>query len=141
VYAPGRGVLALNANAFELLFQDSPELVIRTPELARKVADALPIAQDAADALERLAVKRSRVRRKLTMLASRGHLATVTAAQIRDELIRQGLDHTQFMLGDEIVVDSDDGLKMLVELLNEDLMTGALSGEAFVIDRKTPRTA
>lgn len=141
IYAPGRGVLAMNANAFELLFQDAPDIVRRTPELARKVASLLPVDEEVAGALEKLAVKRSRVRRKLSMLATREHLESVTAEKIQLEMERHGIPVADFIKDGKIVVTSDDGLKTLVELLNEDLLTGGLSGQSFIVDRKSPRSA
>lgn len=132
------GVIVVNLSAFELLFRGEEVLVARLPEFVAKIAARLPLADEAVKELEARAVSDSRLRRRLLSLHERGHLATVTVADIRREAKKQGLDTKKLINGGKLVIDEIDA-GTLLKLLNEDLFTGGLSGARFAAERKAPR--
>ena len=137
LFAPGRGIVALNALPFESLFTDSPDLIERSPAVATAVAERLPLNAQSKTRFTRVGARKARVRRKLLMLHSATHLDTLTPTALRRELRRQSLVVSDFMDGNEINLTTDARVETLVKVLNEDLMTGPLSNKAFEIDRKT----
>jgi hypothetical protein len=136
VLAPGRGLLALNERAFELLFRESPELLARTPRLAHELARATNMTPASEQALVDAAVRYARVRRRVLAIAESGHLTSVTTAQLRAELRRQGLDPGRHLRRGQLHFEPDEVTPML-RVLNEDLLRGGLSGQLFEVERKT----
>jgi hypothetical protein len=102
VLAPRLGIAAINGNAFELLFRETPELLARTPEFAGRIADNVPMTSAARLSLEQAAVKYARVRRRLIAIVERGHLKGVTTRALRAELVRQELDPSKYLLKNEL---------------------------------------
>lgn len=129
------GIVALNQQVFEALFRVLPEEAV--PEWINDVAAALPLADGADEALRAACVRNSRLRRKLQSIVERGHLASVTTEGIRRHLKTLGLAEEDY-LDDKgkLTFDSARPREML-DLLNEDLFCGGLSGERFRIDRKS----
>jgi hypothetical protein len=136
VYLPNVGILAVNEGPFDMLFRDTPELMEKTPAHARTLAGYLPLAPDSEQVLVEAAVKYSRVRRRVLAAVERGHLVNVTANQLRTELRRQGLTPRDYMQNGRLVI-SEENVTELMRVLNEDLLTGGLSGQRFEIERKT----
>lgn len=136
VLAPGRGVLAVNGNAFELLFRDSPELVARTPEYARQLAAAVGATPATTQVLVDAAIGLARVRRRVLAIVERGHLSSVTATDLRAEFRRQGLDPAKYLANGRLSFGADD-VPDVLRVLNEDLLTGGLSGQRFEVERKS----
>lgn len=132
------GLIVANLSAFELLFRGEDVLVERLPEFVAEIARHLPLSDDAAEELEYRARSDSRLRRRLLNLHERGHLASVTVADIRHEAKAQGLDPTGLIKNGKLVVDEIDA-GTLLKLLNEDLFTGGLSGARFAAERKSAR--
>lgn len=136
VLAPGKGLLALSGRAFELLFRDAPELLARTPERARQVAAAVRATPEAEQVLVDAAVRLARVRRRVLAITESGHLTNVTSAQLRAEFRRQGLDPNRYVTRGRLSFEPDDVPEVL-RVLNEDLLTGGLSGRRFEVERKS----
>lgn len=136
VLAPGRGLLALNERAFELLFRESPELLARTPRLAHELARATRMTPASEKALVDAAARYARVRRRILAITESGHLTAVTTAQLRSELRRQGLDPRQYLRQGQLHFEPDEVTAML-RVLNEDLLRGGLSRQLFEVERKT----
>ena len=135
VLVPGEGVLALAEFPFDMLFRDTPELLAKTPALARRLASHLPMAPGSEDVLVTAATKYARVRRRVLASAERGHLVDVTAAKLRSEFKRQQLDPGDFLRNGRLMLTEENILEA-VRVLNEDLLTGGLSGQRFEIERK-----
>ena len=74
--------------------------------------------------------------RRLRDIEHRGHLATVTLDQVRDYAGHVGLEPDKVVVDDELVFDPAERFGFL-HLLNEDLYTGPLTGEAFESQRKS----
>lgn len=134
----GTGVRVLNQKPFERLFRSIPEILERVPEWLADVATTLPLTPEGLADLQAHCERNSALLRRLRSIHDRGHLATVTLDDIREEAERQGIDP------DTVVVDgalstSNITAGTVLKLLNEDLMVGGLSGARFEVDRKTPR--
>jgi hypothetical protein len=132
------GVAVLNANSFDRLFRDMPAILERIPEWLQEVSAHLPIDDAALAELGERCEKDSRLRRRLQAIRDRGHLANVTLKDVRKEAERQGLDPNDVVRDGRLAVEGMD-IANLLKLLNEDLMTGGLSGSRFSVDRKSPR--
>ncbi len=137
VLAPGRGLLALNGTAFELLFREAPELLERTPAYARRLAHAVRATPETEQVLVEAAQGLARVRRRVLAIVDRNHLTTVTTEQLQAELRRQGLDPATYLLNGRLSFTREQVADVL-RVLNEDLLTGGLSQQRFEVERKTP---
>jgi len=132
------GLVVTNLTAFELLFKGEEVLVERLPEFVAEIAVHLPLDDEAAMELESRARSDSRLRRRLVSLHERGHLASVSLADIRREARVQGLDPKKLIRGGKLVVSEIEAATLL-KLLNEDLFIGGLSGARFAAERKSAR--
>jgi len=103
------GAAILNLGAFEVLFRTSPEMLARTPEYVADIAAALPIDTDAAEALTAAAEANSMLRRRLQAIVERGHLATVTVADIRREMRKHKMKPTDFIKNGKLTQTSGSG--------------------------------
>lgn len=132
------GIAVLKANSFDRLFRDMPAILERIPDWLHEVSAHLPIDDAALAELGERCEKDSRLRRRLQAIHDRGHLANVTLKDVRKEAERQGLDPNEVVRDGRLAVEGVD-IPTLLKLLNEDLMTGGLSGSRFSVDRKSPR--
>jgi hypothetical protein len=135
VLAPGRGMAVLNDKAFELLFRDAPELLERTPALARSVAAAARMTPEAEQALIDAAGRYSRVRRRLLAIDASGHLATVEPSTMRAELRRWGFNPRAHYRNNMLSFTADD-VQLMMKILNEDLLHGGLTARDYEVQRK-----
>lgn len=133
------GLVISNQAAFEQLFKDLPRLLQHIPEWLADVSAHLPIEANSIAELERRCKTDSRLRRRLQAIRDRGHLANVGLADIRAEAVRQGIDPDSVIVDGHLVVKGTTEASDLLKLLNEDLMTGGLSGERFAVERKARR--
>jgi hypothetical protein len=135
VLAPGRGMGVLNDKAFELLFRDAPELLERTPALARSVAVAARMTPEAERVLIEAAGRYSRVRRRLLAIDASGHLTTVDPKTMRAELRRWGFDPRVHYRSNMLSFGPDD-VQLMMKILNEDLLHGGLTARDYEVQRK-----
>lgn len=135
VLAPNRGMAVLNDKAFELLFRDAPELLERTPALARSVAAAARMTPEAEQALIDAAGRYSRVRRRLLAIDASDHLATVDPKTMRAELRRWGFDPGVHYRKNMLSFSADD-VQLMMKILNEDLLHGGLTARDYEVQRK-----
>lgn len=131
------GVLAvLSQRAFRALFRDNEDLLAQVPAWIADVAQYLPISADAQKVLEDKCGRDSRLRRRLETVMSRKHLQSVPSPKLRTELRKHGLDPSRvFNAAGELDFKEGD-LPTLLNVLNEDLFSGGLTGTAFRSDKK-----
>jgi hypothetical protein len=77
------------------------------------------------------------LRRRLQSIVERGHLATVTVADIRREMRKHGMKTADFIKNGKLTFAQADA-KLMLLLLNEDLFHGGLTNVPFQADRKRP---
>jgi hypothetical protein len=130
-------VLVLNQLAFEQWFRESPAIAEHIDKWIVGIDTSLPFAGEGKAMLAKRAETNSRVRRLLRNISERGHLRGVSMERIRLHLHDQGLDATQYLDGDALLVSEDPG--PLLKMLNEDLFRGGLTSMPFVSDNKEPR--
>jgi len=135
----GRGLAVLNLKTYERLFRDSPELIARTPAKVAELAAIVPLTPAAQLALTEAARRNSRIRSRLLAILSRGHLASIGTSKMRTEMRKHGLDPQHYFRGGKLEFTQDESMAIM-QLLNEDLTFGGLSGTEFVINRKSPRS-
>lgn len=132
------GVIALDQNAFELLFHETDAVLARIPDWVSGIADHMPLAGDGAEVLAEKARSNSRLRRRLRAINDRGHLQDVDIATVRNHIRAVGLDEESLISDDELIVDEADPMTLLY-LLNEDFFTGGLTTTGFRSERKSAR--
>jgi hypothetical protein len=132
------GVVAVDQGLFELLFKETDAVLAAIPTWVASVVQHLPLAGNGAAVLEEKALKSSRLRQKLRAIHERGHLADVGIERVRAHVASLGLEESDFIVADELVVDEADP-RTLLELLNEDLFIGGLTDVGFRSERKSPR--
>ncbi len=132
------GLVILNTTGFEQLFRDVAVLRVAIPRWIGSITDKLPMDESSRQELEELAADNTRVRRRLRSLYERGYLKKVSIAALRREMRNQGLKPADFIKAGKLVVDRARA-QALLEVLNEDLFTGGLSGTPYRVDRKSSR--
>jgi hypothetical protein len=132
------GVIALDQNAFELLFRETDAVLARIPDWIGGIAEHMPFAGNGAEVLAEKARSNNRLRRRLRAIHERGHLRDVDIEAVRSHIRAVGLDEEQLISGEELVVDEADPMTLLY-LLNEDFFTGGLTTTGFRSERKSAR--
>lgn len=133
-----QGVMALDQRQFEILFRDTPALQARVPEWVAEIDKHVTFAGDGAERLAARAQTDGRLRRRIRSIVERDHLKGVTIDKIRAHIAAAGLTESDFLDGEELIVDNANPFQ-LVYLLNEDFFQGGLTDVAFRSDRKSPR--
>lgn len=131
------GAYVLRYSALEQLLADSSLVLERVDDWVTQLAQALPLKDDGAITLVSRCIDSSRLRRRLRAIYDRGHLQAVDIATVREHASHMGFDPDDFIEDDQLVI-SDDNAEVLLQLLNEDLFNGGLTGEAFRSDGKAP---
>lgn len=131
-------IYVLNQATFERLFRDLPEVLDRIPDWLADATATLPMSASSLAALQERCEANGTLRRRLRAIYERGHLAQLTIDDVRSEAERQGLNAEALIVEGQLSLENVDAATML-KLLNEDLMTGGLTGTRFLVDRKTPR--
>lgn len=131
------GGYALNTHFFEQLFADADRLRAKIRPWVDDIAKQLPMSAAARDKLTAACDASPRLRRRLRAIAHRGHINRVTIADVRRHVREMGLFPASFVKSNKLVVD-DDTIGELLRILNEDLTTGGLTHDPFVIESKEP---
>ncbi len=108
----------------------------RLDRIVEETLATLPIQENTLAALVERARGRKRARRKMLEIQHSGHLATVTMVDFRRALAEDGLEEGRFIdAGGSIYADENDS-DLLLEILNEDIFKGALTGRRLAASRK-----
>lgn len=134
VLAPAWAVV-LSQHRFELLFREAGLVARHVEEWVTGVTDYLPMPEDSVDALKEVAVRDSRLWRKLRSIHRRGHLAEVSIEQVRAYADEVDIDVEQVVEDNKLVFDPSERFTIM-DLLNEDLFRGPLTEELFEAQRK-----
>lgn len=133
-----QALLISQLTAFEFLFKDEAIVLKQVPVWARAIADCLPAHEGISDALLKRATANRSFRKRLEALNKRGHLRAVSIEQVKAEADKQGLDVATLFRDDKLDF-TEANADTLLKLLNEDLFQGGLSGESFVVEKKSRR--
>lgn len=129
--------VVLSQSAFERLYRDIGLIEQHVSEWVKGITDHLPMAEESVAALTDVALRDSRVWRKLREIRRRGHLATIDLKEVTRYAKRMGLDPKKVVQNDQLVFEPAERFSFL-HLLNEDLYKGPLTDEAFEAQRKAP---
>lgn len=130
-------VYVLNKDAFEGLFKESQAVLAKTEEWVAEVVDAIPMTRGSAQALE-ITLKRNQfLRKKFLAVKQRPHVLSMTPDALREEIQRHGYDLVDLMDGDDLKV-TEQNVKTVLQLLNEDLFSGGFSQERYAAGSKRP---
>jgi hypothetical protein len=124
------GALALSHTYFEQLFKDAERLREKVGDWVDEVHAALPMTDSQKAVLVARCRDSSRLRRRLRAITNRGHLNRVTITEVRTHARRMGLDPKHFVKFGKLVVEHANADELL-QLLNEDLFLGGLTGDRF----------
>jgi hypothetical protein len=133
-------VVVLSMRVYELLFRETEPLTERIPKYIGKIAASLNLDPQAEHDLQALAAKSPRLQQRLRTLSERDYIHRVTIDQVRAYIHKQGMDPERLIRDGRLVLDSTDP-QLLLQVLNEDLYTGDLSGTSYAVDRKSARQA
>jgi len=128
-------VVVLDQRAFEMLFREVGLVEKHINSWISGITDHLPMSSASVDSLRSVALRDSRTWRRLRDIERRGHLAHVGLDQVGEYAANVGLDPKKVIVGGALVFDPAERFGFL-HLLNEDLYTGPLTGEAFESQRK-----
>lgn len=131
------GAYAASVSAFEQLFAEAERLVEKVDDWVEEVAAALPMDADQRNVLVERSRESSRVRRRLRSIVHRGHLQRVGIADVRRHVRAMGLPVAEFVHNGRLVVDRANA-DQLLQILNEDLFVGGLTGDRFRSEGKEP---
>jgi hypothetical protein len=137
VFVPGGEMAALDVGVFEFLLRDAPEIMAKTPKKVAALAATVPLAAGSDTVLTEVALRDSRARRRLLAIVERNHMKGVEIAAIRKALSDHGYKPAAFIQGGKVVVTNENAMTVL-QILNEDVITGAFSKTRFAADRKAP---
>ncbi|GAB4001859.1 Kiwa anti-phage protein KwaB-like domain-containing protein [Nocardioides ultimimeridianus] len=129
-------VLILNKSGFDSLFRHSAVVLAKTPDWVTELAAHLPLAPG-SDVLLNEALQRNQFHRnKFQAILKRPHIRSLTPADVEDGMRRHGLDPAVLMPGGQLVFDTPENTKQILNLLNEDLFKGEFSGDEFAAGSK-----
>lgn len=132
-------IAILKEKPFQALFYEETGINASIGGWVDKIARNLPMEDAAKTKLVGMCQKAVRLRQKLQAIEERGHLANVTVARLRSELRRLNIPPDRFITKGKLVIP-DKHEKQLLEVLNEDIFKGGLSGEDFAAERKSRAT-
>ncbi|MEM9518960.1 MAG: hypothetical protein AAGA37_06560 [Actinomycetota bacterium] len=127
--------VVLKQRAFELLFREIGLVEKHVSTWIEGITDHLPMSAASIDSLREVALGDSRTWRRLRDIERRGHLKDVSLEQVASYAGQVGLEADSVVVDGELVFDPAQRFGFL-HLLNEDLYTGPLTGEAFESQRK-----
>jgi len=128
--------VVLDQRSFELLFRQIGLVEKHVSTWIAGISNHLPMSASSIENLRKVALGDSRTWRRLRDIERRGHLAHVTLDQVAEYAGEVGLDAGKVVVNGELVFDPAERFGFL-HLLNEDLYTGPLTGEAFESQRKS----
>jgi hypothetical protein len=116
-------VAVLDPGAFEKVFRDIDAMRERIPAWSKAVSDVLPIDASTAEQIQRACEKSTRIARQARGIFERGKLKAFSAADIREEMKRQGLDASRMVKQGKLVLEDEDIAEVL-KLIDERLYKG-----------------
>jgi hypothetical protein len=129
-------VLILNKNGFDSLFRHSAVVLAKTPEWVSELAGHLPLAPGSDVVLNEALQRNQFHRNKFQAILKRPHIEKLTPADVEASMKRHGLDPQVLMPGGQLVFDTPENTKQILNLLNEDLFKGEFSGDEFAAGSK-----
>jgi hypothetical protein len=132
-----------NKNVFDSMFFDLSADATSIDTMVRNALAALPILDGTLSELITRSRGKRRQRKKILEIQHSGHLATVTIQNFKDAVTGK-YDLARFVRtenGQEIIFASEDDTDLLLEILNEDVYDGGLTGRPLVAGKKGVRKA
>lgn len=131
------GCYALTTTAFEQLFTGSEQVVLNVGSWVASINATIPMNDSTRDLLIERCERNAGLRRRLRAIDARGHLETANIGDVTEYIGAVGLPVGEFVIGDELAIDEESAAELL-NVLNEDLFTGAISGAKFRSSSKEP---
>jgi hypothetical protein len=128
-------VVVVSQKSFEMLFRDVNLVQQHVDSWIEGVTDHLPMAPPSLEVLREVALKDSRLWRRLKEIKARGHLANVSLNDVRTYAEAMELDPAKVVVNNELVFDPKERFSFL-QLLNEDIYKGELTKTVFESQRK-----
>jgi hypothetical protein len=131
------GCYATNTTAFEQLFTGSEQVVLNVGSWVASINAAIPMTAPTRDLLIERCERNAGLRRRLRAIDSRGHLESASIDDVTGYLDQVGLPVATFVSGGELAIEQEATAELL-NVLNEDIFTGAISGARFRSSSKEP---
>ena len=128
--------VVLKQHSFEKLFREMGLVEQRISTWIQGITKFLPMSDSSIETLRDTALGDSRTWRRLRDIERRGHLARVTLEEVGEYASEVGLKREDVVVDGELIFDPSKRFGFL-QLLNEDLYKGPLTGESFESQRKT----
>lgn len=128
-------VYILNKSAFEGLFKDSAAVLSKTRDWVDDVSSTVPMTEGSAEVLDQTLRRNQFLRKKFLAVKNRPHIRTLTPDDLREEIRRHGHDPAEMMDGDQLTV-KDTNVKLVLQILNEDLFSGGFSLDRYAAGSK-----
>jgi hypothetical protein len=136
IWAPPDNLIAMSVPVFEFLLRDAPEMVAKLAQRAGELADILPMRASSLKVLREAVQRNSRLRRRLSTILERGHLASIDIRDVKKELVAKGYKASDFFTKGELDL-TDSNVSVALQVLNEDVLLGAFSKVRFAAERKS----
>lgn len=132
-------LLIFNQTAFAAIFRGQAELEKMTKGWVEGIRATTPMTDASFAALLAKGKSDSRVTKRIESISRRGHLATLTTADLRRGMKKCDLDPKQYFNHAGELVFDEKSIPEVLKFLNEDMFKGVLTDAPFEVDSKAPR--
>jgi hypothetical protein len=132
-------ITVLDKNFFESLFFDLSGEGAAMDAIVSETLNVLPFGSDALAMIVAASRARKRMRRKMLEIRQENQLESVTMDDFKRALGAEGIEESRFISKDGSIVSSEEDAELLLQILNDDLFHGILTGKAFSATRKSRR--
>lgn len=136
IWAPPDNLIAMSVPVFEFLLRDAPEMVAKLAQRAEELAHVLPMNASSLKVLREAVQRNIRLRRRLSTILERGHLASIDITDVKKELLAKGYKASDYISKGELDL-TDSNIGVALQVLNEDVLLGAFSKVRFAAERKS----
>jgi len=130
----------LNKGFFDSLFFGMSGDGAALDGIVRNALQILPFKTETLTMLVALSRGKKRSRRKMLEIQHSNHLANVTLDKFKEALVQEGYEEARFVTPNEEIYSSEEDGHTLLEMLNEDVYNGLLTGRRLSATRKRART-
>lgn len=129
-------IVVLQPSAFERITNTPEAAAAASRRLTEGLKSQIPIHPEGLQALTRQLGRNSFLRRKAVSVSSKTHLASLTIDRVAEVLESHDLEPSEFVFEEQLMF-TDENVKNLLSVLNEDVFSGDFSGIEYAAARKS----
>jgi hypothetical protein len=133
-------IAVLNKTFFDSLFFGMSGDGAQMDGIVRDALQTLPFKAETLTMLIALSRGKKRSRRKMLEIQQSDHLAAVTLDKFKEAVVQEGYEEAKFVTPEGQIFASDEDGHTLLEILNEDIYNGLLTGRRLSATRKRTRS-